>query len=74
MISSALKQKQEWYGNVLKDMLVTGDFNTSDFDPIFQEMKVDGHILPSLRKILPKEQTDTGSTFNGFVPITGILK
>jgi hypothetical protein len=45
---------------------VTGDFNTSDDDLIFQHLIYKGELLKSMRHVLPNDRSDHGATFNGF--------
>jgi endonuclease/exonuclease/phosphatase family metal-dependent hydrolase len=46
---------------------VTGDFNTTDTDPIFKDLQINANTpLPSLRNILSKDKSDNATTFNGF--------
>ena len=48
------------------NVLVSGDFNTDDYDPIFREFTYNSRPIPSVRRILPDAKTDLKGTFNGF--------
>ena len=38
-IAEAMQQQYYKYGEKLNDFFLTGDFNTSDSDPIFKQLK-----------------------------------
>ena len=50
----------------LRNVFITGDFNTSDQDDIFNNLLYEGKAIKSLRYILPEDKSDFGATFNGF--------
>ena len=57
------------YGPSLKNVFAIGDFNITDEEPIFKELEG----LKSLRRILPREDSDLEPTFNGFKNILASL-
>ena len=56
-----MEDKLGKYGEKLRNVFLSGDFNTSDTDPIFDELNLD-----SLRYVVEKKNSDFDSTFNGF--------
>ena len=56
------------FGPALRNVFITGDFNSSDEDSIFDSLAINSERIHSIRSILPKEKSDFEETFNGFRP------
>lgn len=68
LIAATIKQKTEHFSPNLKDIFITGDFNTPESDPIFKQLTLEGKKMESVRNIVPKKDSDFEETFHGFFP------
>lgn len=57
-IAATIEEKISQYSPKLKNIFLTGDFNTSDTDPIFKSLIVQAEKMESLRYKLPESFSD----------------
>ena len=65
MMREAIEEYSSQLQGKSLNVLVSGDFNTDDYDPIFREFTYNNKKIPSVRRILPDDKTDLKGTFNG---------